>query len=214
MTAPTAVPASWRSGAVGRRREGDGERRRAGGGEPEAKREGGGAGKRHADGPADGPVAPRVSRELAQVELVAGDEEQDAHAQSAEQRKPCRLMDDAQAVRSHDGSRHDEEHDLRYGPARDEARRKRRAHHHGEHRGQYRELFCHVCFPSASLVAPAMVTDRPHPHLSPLIPKFGRRGNRSYHGARKKERSALMGATMTENNARLKAEIDEFVERV
>ncbi len=62
-----------------------------------------------------GAVPARTPRELAQVEVVAGDEEQDAHPQARHEREPLRGVDDAQAVGSQCRTRGHEEHDLGMG---------------------------------------------------------------------------------------------------
>ena len=130
-------------GAVGGGGERDGEGGDACGGKAEVKRERGDDGERHADGPADGAVPARATHELAEVEVIAGDKEEDSHAEATHERHASGSVDDAHAVRTQDGAGDHEEDDLRNRAAGNEARQKRRRHDSGEDHGEHDEVLGH-----------------------------------------------------------------------
>ena len=132
--AQLAVAHDGHEGAVCRGGQRDGERGHARLVEAEPERGRKQQRRAERDRPAERGVAAHGARELAEVELVAGHEEEQAHAEAAHQVEPGGGADDAQAARAKNDAGHDEEDDLRHGAARDQARDER-AEHDGRHYG-------------------------------------------------------------------------------
>ena len=138
--AQLAVAHDGHEGAVGRGGQRDGERGHARLVEAEPERGRKQQRRAERDRPAQRGVAAHGARELAKVELVAGHEEEQAHAEATHQVKARSGVDDAQAARAENDAGHDEKDDLGNGTARNQARDKRADHDGSRHDGEHTEV--------------------------------------------------------------------------